>query len=487
MQHSPHPSSLHPDLFISYAHVDQTVVYQLSRELKTIGYNVWLDSELGGSQDFVADILQAIEACKCLIVVLSPTALNSRYVKMELHHAVEKGRKVVPILLSPEVKLPPLIRTNQAVMGFLTDFVLGFKELRVALKALKVEPSAIKGVQFFDTDLDEVKALFGKSSNASIEEFVPFLASKFHPLFSLEPTPSRHPFFRDVVDFLDARMPEVSLDDEHGKLMRINVRHVLLRQETIQLLMGAIPPDQLEATGRSIGTSAASDLLNITLQHHYFPNSATAFVNLWSYWDRIGGMGRLQLLAARDDLERGRWEIQIDSNFLHKQDEAEHRLCRFWCGYIFGFLSTALRSLRDLMYLVEPDREAELALELPVFERVKAVQHIKGGGAGNDRFRVTFEPERYAQALRLLNEGHRRLEASDPVGAGNHCVAALKSARGIAGGIDADFAGTLAGCTPEELEIVRYILEVGQMPDTAKVIPWFQVVTHVIQQLTSVE
>jgi hypothetical protein len=477
------------DIFVSYAREDEEFVHRLARDLREVGYGVWTDtSAIVGGQDWMKEIQQAIDACRCVVVAVSPSSVSSEYVNIECRYAIERRAAykciILPILVEPMSELPMMLRIYQAITSFPGSYEQGFKDMLIALKRQGIEPAVLKSARFFGEDLSQLRELFGTSSSKTIQSILPFMADRFSPLFTLGDDHVRHPLFREIGDYLDRQIPQVSLRDEDGKLMRINVRHVLLRQETLQLLLGAISPAQLNETGKKIGESAAGDLLKNTVESRYFPSSAVAFVNLWSYWDRIGGMGVISLIEPSHETAHDYWDIRIDNNFLHAA-EAQHHLCMFWSGYIHGFLSTTLRRMCDLMYLIERDREQELSLVLPVFQRVRSVEHTASGDSGSDIFRVTFESDAYSEARQLVNEGRRYLMADKDglLPAAKACRESLQAAHAVQGGSVDSFVADLAASSEEEKKIAREILGDVIPAKRQEVAKWLDVAVTIIQQL----
>ena len=72
-------------VFISYARDDSTAfVDQLERDLKAQQFYPWVDRHgLEGGQQWLRTIQQAIDGCQAP-VVLSPAAVQSQYVHMEV-------------------------------------------------------------------------------------------------------------------------------------------------------------------------------------------------------------------------------------------------------------------------------------------------------------------------------------------------------------------------------------------------------------------
>ena len=89
-------------LFISYSRKDIDFVRKLAGDLEKAGYDVWWDlSDLRGGDDWVNTIPAAIASSQYVIVVLTPDATESEWVRKEYTQALSLRRKIIPILLKP--------------------------------------------------------------------------------------------------------------------------------------------------------------------------------------------------------------------------------------------------------------------------------------------------------------------------------------------------------------------------------------------------
>ena len=94
-------------VFISHASADDSFVRELRQALEALHIPVWVDSRnMRGGSKLALEIAQAIESARHVIVVLSPSTVNSRWVRREIEKAldVEKrrqadGYRVIPLLL----------------------------------------------------------------------------------------------------------------------------------------------------------------------------------------------------------------------------------------------------------------------------------------------------------------------------------------------------------------------------------------------------
>lgn len=90
------------DIFISYSRRDQEFVTRLATDLDAHVAGVWFDqSAIQVGENWHDEIMEGIQDCTAFILVLSPDAAESRYVREEVHKAVELGKPIFPILYRP--------------------------------------------------------------------------------------------------------------------------------------------------------------------------------------------------------------------------------------------------------------------------------------------------------------------------------------------------------------------------------------------------
>jgi len=97
-----------PTAFISYARNDwQGFVAGLASDLARESQKVWIDQNyIVGGDDWMDAIGDALEVCDTLLLVLSPEALTSRYVKMEYRYFFRQEKPIIPILYRQVDKMP---------------------------------------------------------------------------------------------------------------------------------------------------------------------------------------------------------------------------------------------------------------------------------------------------------------------------------------------------------------------------------------------
>ncbi|MET3422681.1 tetratricopeptide (TPR) repeat protein [Actinoplanes tereljensis] len=90
-------------VFISYSRRDTGYVDQLAERLERDGIPLWLDRQrLEAGDQWERQIRDRVDDCAVLIVVMSPAAEASPHVGNELQRARDRGKPVLPILLSGE-------------------------------------------------------------------------------------------------------------------------------------------------------------------------------------------------------------------------------------------------------------------------------------------------------------------------------------------------------------------------------------------------
>ena len=90
------------DIFISYSRRDQEFVTRLASDLNAQVAGVWFDqSAIQLGQRWHDEIMDGIRECKAFILVLSPDAMESRYVREEVNKASELGKTIFPVIYRP--------------------------------------------------------------------------------------------------------------------------------------------------------------------------------------------------------------------------------------------------------------------------------------------------------------------------------------------------------------------------------------------------
>lgn len=93
------------DVFISYASSSRAVAARLAEGVERLGYKVWWDTELLPHDQYGQMIERQLEAAKCVIVLWSDDARESRWVLSEANRALGESKLIQGNLSN---RLPPL-------------------------------------------------------------------------------------------------------------------------------------------------------------------------------------------------------------------------------------------------------------------------------------------------------------------------------------------------------------------------------------------
>jgi hypothetical protein len=90
------------DLFLSYAREDQDVVRRLAHLFQCEDWSVWWDPQIALGEDFRPIIGAQIDASSVVVVLWSPAARGSTWVRWEADRAREAGKLVELVLTATE-------------------------------------------------------------------------------------------------------------------------------------------------------------------------------------------------------------------------------------------------------------------------------------------------------------------------------------------------------------------------------------------------
>lgn len=122
------------EVFLSHASQDREFASKLAGELHRHGVPVWYsETNMLGAQQWQDEIGNALRRCDWLVVVLSPRAVESMWVKRELGFALQQKRyenKIVPILYEPcDFELLSWVLPILQVVNFQVTFEDGCRAL----------------------------------------------------------------------------------------------------------------------------------------------------------------------------------------------------------------------------------------------------------------------------------------------------------------------------------------------------------------------
>jgi len=175
-----------PYIFVSYAHTDHEEVYVDIEVLHKKGYRIWYDEGIGRGQLLAEAIQEAISGCQYFIAFLSPDAIESDYVKKEIHLALEEKKQFLAIhLRETELKygLKLLLGPMLAVLKYEYDPSrdVYFKELEKSIpSSLKQEigPAKDSLEKDFEREIDFRIKEAHKQSKSLTEEMLKNITEK---------------------------------------------------------------------------------------------------------------------------------------------------------------------------------------------------------------------------------------------------------------------------------------------------------------------
>jgi len=101
-------------IFLSHNREDKEFVRQLAEDLRRAGITAWLDeAEIEPGDSIIDKIEEGLHGSKYLAIILSPTSVNSSWVKRELrtvlHQQITLGNKTVIPLLYKKCEIPQFL------------------------------------------------------------------------------------------------------------------------------------------------------------------------------------------------------------------------------------------------------------------------------------------------------------------------------------------------------------------------------------------
>jgi hypothetical protein len=124
--------------FFSYSRQDSEFAQKLAQDLRSSGASVWLDQlDIRPGQRWDRTVQDAVTSCPRMLVVLSPSSVDSENVMDEVSFALERKKTVIPVLYR-DCDIPFRLGRVQYI-DFRTDYDRALKELVETLNALEAE------------------------------------------------------------------------------------------------------------------------------------------------------------------------------------------------------------------------------------------------------------------------------------------------------------------------------------------------------------
>jgi hypothetical protein len=116
----------------------------MRRYLEQSGYSCWMaPDDVRGMDPWAEQILEAIEGCRVMVVLLSANANASRHVSREVNLALGRGKAILPVRIEevpPEGALEYLLSLVQRVDAFPPPFRTHLEQIQAHLAAVLAQP-----------------------------------------------------------------------------------------------------------------------------------------------------------------------------------------------------------------------------------------------------------------------------------------------------------------------------------------------------------
>ena len=133
------------DVFVSYCtKSDQGAAYDLVSHVEAHGIECWIaPRNVRGGTEWAAEIVDAITACKVMVLIFSPSANSSRDVRREVMLATQRGARILPFRIAdivPVASLEYFLAGHQWLDAFPPPMEPHYERLCSCLSALLATP-----------------------------------------------------------------------------------------------------------------------------------------------------------------------------------------------------------------------------------------------------------------------------------------------------------------------------------------------------------
>jgi WD40 repeat protein len=126
------------DVFISYSREDKDFVRELHEALEERGKDAWVDwADIPLTAEWLAEVYSGIESADTFVFVISPNSVESKYCNLELAHAAENNKRLIPVVrrdVEAETVPAPLAAHNWIFFRQDDDFDEAFRQLLDAIE-----------------------------------------------------------------------------------------------------------------------------------------------------------------------------------------------------------------------------------------------------------------------------------------------------------------------------------------------------------------
>jgi len=101
--------------FISYSRVNSDFAVNIAKDLRSAGFDIWLDQfDIPTGARWDDELEKALDDCSIFLIILSPESSKSQNVRDEIGYAIDAGKHILPVLIK-NCKIPLRLRRFQFV------------------------------------------------------------------------------------------------------------------------------------------------------------------------------------------------------------------------------------------------------------------------------------------------------------------------------------------------------------------------------------
>lgn len=169
-------------IFISHAHQDAKFAQRLAADLRTNGWQTWMAPDnIRPGEKWMEAINRGLEESGAFVLILTPAAIDSRWVRQEMYAAIELehhgNMHLFPLSVKSTV-MPPLWSGYQWI-GFEADYEIGLAALLSELDPPVTPPVLMKATKFMPPEnIEEIESSIGFENASTIQLEQPLLFEK---------------------------------------------------------------------------------------------------------------------------------------------------------------------------------------------------------------------------------------------------------------------------------------------------------------------
>lgn len=130
--------------FLSYSRVNKDFAIKLARELKSEGFDIWLDQlDIPAGSRWDREIEKALRECEIFMVILTPASIESENVLDEIGFAMDGKKRLLPVLLE-KCEIPFRLKRIQYIDFTNKEFNDGVESAKDLLRSLMAQPTLPK-------------------------------------------------------------------------------------------------------------------------------------------------------------------------------------------------------------------------------------------------------------------------------------------------------------------------------------------------------